>query len=434
MLRKALTVGISFVALATAASAQEIPQFDAVLKAHAELPAQSFTPPPADAPAYFAKSGRFTSGPKTEALYSIFDEKTGLSRPYAGQALQGFSGIRSLGNDEFLVLTDNGFGSKLTSTDSLLMFHHFKLDWATGRIGVEKSSFLSDPNGVVPFRIVNETTETRYLTGSDFDIESIQPVGDHYWFGDEFGPWLIETDADGVVLNVVATKIGEVDYKSPDNQTVVTPNPGTVLAGVNTQRSGGYEGMAQSVDGKTLYPLLEKPFYDEAAAAMEAVEGKPVIRMLEYGVDTGAWADKVRYYPLEAPNHAIGDFNMIDETRALIIERDPNSGGAWSEKPAAFKRVYLVDIDQTDANGVVKKLGYIDLLGIKDPDGIAPRGTVDGVFTFPFETIEDVDRIDETTIVLANDNNFPYSIGREQGRADDNEFIVLDVADFLKAE
>jgi hypothetical protein len=116
MLRKALIAGVSLVALASAAIAQEVApkQFDAVLKAHAELPAQSFTPAPADAPAYFNLSGRFTNGPKTEALYSIFDPKTGLARPYAGQAVQGFSGIRSLGDDRFLVLTDNGFGSKLT--------------------------------------------------------------------------------------------------------------------------------------------------------------------------------------------------------------------------------------------------------------------------------------------------------------------------------
>jgi hypothetical protein len=46
MLRKALIAGVSLVALASAAIAQESAprQFDAVLKAHAELPAQSFTP------------------------------------------------------------------------------------------------------------------------------------------------------------------------------------------------------------------------------------------------------------------------------------------------------------------------------------------------------------------------------------------------------
>jgi hypothetical protein len=434
MLRTVLALGVSLFALTTAAQAVEPVKFDAVLKAHAELPAQSFTPAPADAPAYFNLSGRYTNGARTDALYSIFDEKTGLSRPYAGQAIQGFSGIRSLGDDRFLVLTDNGFGSKMTSTDSMLMFHNVKLDWATGHVAVEKTTFLSDPNKVVPFRIINETTDTRYLTGSDFDPESIQPVGDGFWIGDEFGPWLIQTDANGVVLKVVATSVAGVDYKSPDNQTIVTPNPGVELAGITTQRSGGFEGMAQSADGKTLYPLVEKTFFDEASKAFELVDGKPAIRMLEFHVDTGAWSDTVRYYPLEEATNSIGDFNMIDEHRALIIERDQNAGGAWAPKPAMLKRIYLIDLNKTDANGVLQKIAYIDLLDIKDPNGVAPRGTVDGVFTFPFETIEDVDLVDPTTIVVANDNNYPYSIGREEGRADDNEFIILDVADFLKAE
>ncbi|UXN72636.1 esterase-like activity of phytase family protein [Devosia sp. A8/3-2] len=122
----------------------------------------------------------------------------------------------------------------------------------------------------MPFPIVTEHSESRYLTGADFDPESIQPVGEHYWIGDGFGPWLIEVDADGVVLQVIATNPGGVDYKSPDNQFVSTPAAGAVPTGVNTGRSGGYEGMAQSMDGSTLYPLLEKPFYDEEAKALEA--------------------------------------------------------------------------------------------------------------------------------------------------------------------
>src|SRR5215207_3583609 len=43
------------------------------------------------------------------------------------------------------------------------------------------------------------------ITGADFDIESIQPVGDRLWFGDEFGPYLIETDRTGRVLSVQET-------------------------------------------------------------------------------------------------------------------------------------------------------------------------------------------------------------------------------------
>ena len=48
--------------------------------------------------------------------------------------------------------------------------------------------FVHDPDRKVPFLIVNEGTDKRYLTGADLDIESMQLVGDLVWFGDEFGP------------------------------------------------------------------------------------------------------------------------------------------------------------------------------------------------------------------------------------------------------
>jgi hypothetical protein len=62
---------------------------------------------------------------------------------------------------------------------------------------------------------------------------------------------------------------------------------------------------------------------------------------------------------------------------------------------------------RSDADGFVKEIGY-DPLDIKDPNGAAMRGSKDGV---PFVTIEDVDVIDGDHIVIANDNNLPYSAG-----------------------
>ena len=90
----------------------------------------------------------------------------------------------------------------------------------------------------------------------------------------------------------------------------------------------------------------------------------------------------------------------------------------------------------TDANagGLVRKIGYIDLMDIHDPKKLAKQGGKDGKLTFPFVTIEDVDVVNATQIIVANDNNFPYSAGREPQKQDDNEFILLDVADFLKAK
>ncbi len=62
-------------------------------------------------------------------------------------------------------------------------------------------------------------------------------------------------------------------------------------------------------------------------------------------------------------------------------------------------------------------------------------GVGGGTFAFPFVTIEDVVVIDEDTIGVLNDNNYPFSVGRHLGdsaagvdpQPDDNEFILLDL-------
>jgi hypothetical protein len=87
----------------------------------------------------------------------------------------------------------------------------------------------------------------------------------------------------------------------------------------------------------------------------------------------------------------------------------------------------------TDANAgnLVRKIGHIDLLAIADPNNRARVGATGGVFSFPFFTIENVDVVDGSHIIIGNDNNYPYSTGRGPNTVDANEFILLEVRDFL---
>ena len=103
---------------------------------------------------------------------------TGLSLPFDGQPMQGFSGIKAMEDGTFWSLSDNGFGNKLNSTDAMLMLHHVKMDWDAGKVEALKTLFLTDPDKKAPFPIVMEGSDKRYLTGADFDVESIQPVAD----------------------------------------------------------------------------------------------------------------------------------------------------------------------------------------------------------------------------------------------------------------
>ena len=436
------------------ASAQT--KFPATLEGHAILPAMTLVPAPADAPQELQISGRYagpagqrTDTPESVQAFSALSDKaaprpTGLTLPLKGQAVQGLSGIRNMKDGTFLTLTDNGFGSKANSPDSMLMFHVLKPDWKSGAVERVSTTFLSDPDRKVPFRIVNENTPRRYLTGGDFDLESVQPIGDALYFGEEFGPFLIKTDKSGKVLQVFETRVDGKVVRSPDHPAMTLPGaPGAVKFEV--RRSKGFEGMAASPDGKFLYPLLEGPLVTESGE-MEAKDGKRFLRILEFDVAKGEYTGKSFKYTLEAPANAIGDFNMIDAGTGLIIERDDTEGDAAQackdgavkadcfNVPAKFKRIYKIDLGQADADGFVKKVGYIDLMDIQDPNKVARAGAKDGKLTFPFFTIENVDLIDADHIIVGNDNNLPFSSGRALGKSDDNELILLKVTDLLKAK
>lgn len=78
------------------------------------------------------------------------------------------------------------------------------------------------------------------------------------------------------------------------------------------------------------------------------------------------------------------------------------------------------------------------MMNIADPDGLnrlptAATGDLTGKMSFPFLTVEDVMMVDDTHIMVANDNNLPCSSGRALDSAADNEFILLSVSEFLAA-
>ena len=455
-MRRQAMFGVTAVAALLSTVAMAETKYPAVLEGHAILPAMTIIPAPADAPPELQISGRYAGPPgqrvdtpeSVPGISALSDKAaprpTGISLPFKGQPVQGLSGIKDLKDGTFLTLTDNGFGSKANSPDAMLMFHVVKPNWKSGSVERVSSTFLHDPDRKVPFRIVNENTPKRYLTGADFDIEGIQPIGDALWFGDEFGPFLIKTDRAGKVLAVFDTVVEGKVVRSPDNPYLVPPAvPGPMKFEV--RRSKGFEGLAAAPDGSKLYGLLEGPLWVEATGDFENKDGKRFLRILEFDVGKGQFTGKSWKYALEQPNNAIGDFNLIDAASGLIIERDDSEGdpaqacsGAPKPDcfnvPAKFKRIYKVDFAQADADGFVKKVGYIDLMDIDDPNKVARQGGKNGKFTFPFFTIENVDVVDADHIIVGNDNNLPFSSGRALGKSDDNELILLKVPELLRAK
>lgn len=423
--------------------------YPATLAGHAVLPALTLIPAPKDAPLDLQVSGKFTTGQRVEKTGSIEGQSagrpTGVFLPFKGQPVQGHSGIKRMADGSYWLLTDNGAGSKANSPDFMLHLNQYKVDFKSGQFQHMRTVFLHDPDKKVPFRIVHEGTKKRYLTGSDFDTESFQFAGGALWIGDEFGPFLIKADLNGKVLAVFETRMDGKTLRSPDHPAMTTPASPDQLTKFQIRRSKGYEGMAVSKDGSKLYALLEGAVWDEEAKAPESIDGKQFLRVLEFDVKSEQWTGRHWKYVMEANHHAIGDFNMIDDTTGLIIERD--NGEGVSERACSegirrsdcfhdlpkFKRIYKIELAESNVGGLLRKIGYIDLMNIADPSKLARKPLVSGVLTFPFFTIENVDVVDASHIVVGNDNNLPFSSSRDPNKADDNELILLEVSEFLKA-
>ena len=121
------------------------------------------------------------------------------------------------------------------------------------------------------------------------------------------------------------------------------------------------------------------------------------------------------------------DFSLNDH-QALIIEHDNGQG-----KSAAFKRVYLLDLT---AKPIAKTL-VLDLLSIADPSNIstakdaAQAADVLGVgaqFKYPYAGISAVLAQDMQTLIVVNDNNVPFGLGRSPTQADPTDFILVQLA------
>ncbi|MFF4419109.1 esterase-like activity of phytase family protein [Streptosporangium sp. NPDC001559] len=383
--RMAITVGAAVLALtmSTPAVADHRPDRGrAVLTGFASLPARTFVP------------GSEPSGAQLGTA-----PVNGVTPPFPGQPVQGFSGVVRRGDGTFDVLSDNGYGAKANSADFLLRVHRIRPDLRRGTVRVLGGFDLSDPDGRVTWPL---TRSDRKLTGADFDVESIVRTSDGtYWIGDEFGPFLLHFSATGRLLE---TPVPLPGVRAPENPSLNGEQP-------NLASSKGFEGMARSVDGRTLYPLLEGTVAGDPAGTL---------RINEFDLRSRSYTGRRWTYRLESPGNAIGDMIAVDGNRFLVIERDNLQGDA-----AAFKRIYQVDLRDE------RKTLVADLLDLANPAGLGGFGET---FRFPFQTIEDVVILDDRTLGVLNDNNFPFSAGRTPGEPDNDEFITVRLPRPLRAD
>ena len=378
----------------------------------------------------------FADGPTT----GQFAGNAGVLPLLNAQSVQGFSAVLNgpLAGT-YLFMPDNGFGTQANSADALLRMYALRPDFKTAlggtgtvqavdyNTGAALASYnaasritLADPDRKLGFTLQAEYTNYynnaanplvdasirsgRLLTGADLDIESVRKdKNGNLWFGDEFGPFLVKTDATGKVL---AKEVSLPGVLAPEN-----PYRGGTPATLGSSR--GYEGMGINQAGDRLYTLLEGTVTGDPAKSL---------RINEFNVDTNSFSARTWRYQLDTNGTNIGDMTAINDHEFLVIERN---GATATSTGTPFKKIFRIDLNRLDAAGNVGKTEVVDLMNIADPHDLNGDGSA--TFTFPYVTIESVLVLDANTLLVANDNNFPGGGGRSAA-SDQTEFLKISLA------
>jgi hypothetical protein len=447
-------------ALAAATSHDAVSEQQAKLAAFSVLPSST------------VRAGSPESGAFLTAQNRLDAAANGVAAPatgpvFANQPVQGVSAVIPAGHGRWWALADNGYGTRETSADWQLVIYRMDLGLGSGATPrVLRTVVLSDPHKYVPWKTVCDPTEgvdlppfsfnvlpatkpaacgtdptARLLTGFDFDPESIEiDSAGTFWIGDEFGPFVLHADRHGRLLEAPIPAPG---IKSPQNPTL------NVLAGErpNLAPSRGFENMAIDPNRRHLSLMLEGAVGDDDPQDL---------RILDLNLRTHHFTHNVRRLRLEMPGAKVNlttltlvggapaypgttaptgtggesaaEMTTVNSRQFLVVERDSNGDGVAAPR---FKKVFLLDTKRRGHHGYVAKNLLVDLLAIPDPDHLGGDGDF---FRFPFNTIESVHAFNADTILVANDNNYPFSNGRSRSRTnertgplapDDNEFILV---------
>ena len=351
----------------------------------------------------------FTSGSQ------ITGNTNGVTVPLTtlGLPLGGFSSVQVGNNGTYWFQPDNGYGQKTNSADFLLRSYQVNTNLKTAGNptggSVEFLSFIQyrDPDrkiNIPKFTLVNENTAERNLTGADFDIESFVFDKDGtIWVGDEFGPYLLHFDATGKLLEA---PIAVPNVRAPQNPSVSPTNPANLGA-------RGLESTAINTSKTKLITALEGPVTGDSAT-------NDVLRIYEFDLTSKTFGTQYKYKLEKTSNsQSINDLTAINDNEYLVIEKDRLTGAA-----AEFKRIYKINLTQVDANGFLIKQEVANLLDIQDPNDLNGDGSTS--FKLPFQNVEAFTIVDKNTILVTNDNDFPFVAGsRTPGQVDGTEVALL---------
>jgi hypothetical protein len=266
------------------------------------------------------------------------------------------------------------------------------------------------------------------------DVEGLVRTADgNFWLAEEYRPSLVKLDASGKVLaRYVPEGIELPGAGYPVEETL------PAIYGLR-QANRGFEGLALSGDGTTLYALLQSPLSNPDEDTGEASR---VGRILAIDSATGAPVAECAYH-LEAANEfdpAIDEDDQnemklsglvwLDETTLLALERTDEVarlytldltdatnilGSTWDDS-ATSPSLESLDLQDLAAAGVtpLAKTLLVDLEALPEmPDKIEGVAVVDG-----------------ETVAVINDNDFDIGefdeAGQHVGEGKQSQLLVIE--------
>jgi hypothetical protein len=293
--------------------------------------------------------------------------------------------------NEWWALSDRGPGGGLIAYATRLNRFTIDIHPVTGKISnfrIKETVKFSDPDGL----LVGAGPELNGLNprdlngdasvlGHSFDPEglAVDPWTGHFYVADEYGPALYEFDRRGRLKRIFDVPANLIPKVNGIPNYVATRDDG---ANFGRQDNRGYEGLAISPDGKTLYAVLQDPLINEPPAN-NGRNGRNVrivvydndrwsptygssIKQLLYRLEAqSAVRDRINAIlpgnandtnPRQGRNIGVSAIIAINDTQFLVIERD--NRGIGVDDPAGAnvvgsKRVYKIDItNATDVTNV----------------------------------------------------------------------------------
>lgn len=176
------------------------------------------------------------------------------------------------------------------------------------------------------------------------------------WVSEEYGPWIDEFDMSGRHLRRIAP---------PEKFLIATPDgePEREMPPYNTrgrQPNRGFEGLAISDDGSTLWAILQGPLMQDGAFDDERERVGRNVRVLEVRPESGATREFV--YVMNSAAAGISEVLSFEDRTLLVLERDGRAG-----EKARFRGVFAADFEGATDVSTVDALPSTGL-----PEGVAP--------------------------------------------------------------